>query len=90
MDANKNGSSKLAVLDRRIAADMQKRAAEKERLREVEAKKLERQFRTVGEICCKTAAEAEYADFLAALLLVLDKKADAKQRAFLRERGMNL
>lgn len=83
-----NGNEKLAAIDRRIAAAMQKRAAEKERLRKKEEKEQERQFRLVGEICCK--AGAEDADFAAALLVVLDKGADTKARAFLRERGMNL
>jgi hypothetical protein len=80
--------NRLAVLQQRDAALQLKIAAEQDRLRKLEARLKERQFRTVGEICCKAAAAD--ADFAAALRLVLDKGADTKARAFLREQGMNL
>src|SRR5438270_8536232 len=70
-DRPRSPSKLLSRLEKRIANDKARSAAEKQRLREIEAKKVERQFRTIGEICCKAAAVD--ADFAAALRLVLSK-----------------
>jgi hypothetical protein len=80
-----NGNERLAAIDRRIAAAMQKRAAEKERLRQQKARETERLYRTVGEACCKAAGDAEFAG---PLRQVLDRLTDAKARHFLTEKGM--
>jgi hypothetical protein len=88
MNANgkgSNGSEHLAAIDRRIAAAMQKRAAEKERLRKHKAKENEHLFKTVGEICCNAA---ERPDFGPALKAVLETETDQKTRAFLRQKGI--
>jgi triphosphoribosyl-dephospho-CoA synthetase len=83
--SNGNGSERLAAIDRRIAAAMQKRTAEKERLRQQKARDTERLYRTVGEACCKAAGDAE---FDGPLRQVLDRVTDAKARRFLTEKGM--
>lgn len=87
-ETNKNngkGNGKLAAIEKRIAAAMEKRAEEKERLRQQNARETERLFRTVGEICCKAAGDA---DFAGPLRHVLGRVTDAKTRGFLAEKGM--
>jgi hypothetical protein len=86
MNETTNGSERLAAIEKRIAAAMQKRAAEKERLRQLKARETERLYRTVGEACCK-AADRD-AGFRAALKAVLETGCDERTRDFLRQTGM--
>jgi hypothetical protein len=79
-------SDRLAALFERDAATKAKIGAEQERLRQLEAKLRERQFRIVGEACCKVACRD--AAFAAALKAVLETDADQRAQAFLRQRGI--
>jgi hypothetical protein len=76
---------RLAILQKRDAALQVKIAAEQDRLRKLEARLKEREFRIAGEACCKAARRD--AAFRAALKAVLETEADQREIAFLRERG---
>lgn len=77
---------RLAVLQKRDAALQLKNAAEQDRLRKLEARLKEREFRIVGEACCKAARRD--AAFGVALKTVLKTDTDQRTQAFLRERGI--